>query len=474
MGRLIANGGATDAGFGSNIIFSGASTADHATIAVNGATVSGGSWASLDFFDHSTAAQSTISNNGGTFGGFSTFDVGGELRFHNVTSAAQSVITNYGGSAANADGSLTRFMDSSTASSAIITNNGGAVQQAYSGATAFYDQATAADSLIITNGGAAPSSEGGATLFLGQSTAGSATLIANPGKGQTILAGGQIVFSEDSTGGMARVEIFGNAMLNIRQHTAPGVTIGSLEGTGLVYLGGNTLSIGSNNLNTEFSGIIQDGGPFGDDPTGGSIAKVGTGTLVLDGQHTFTGQVTVSAGKLIINGSVLTPVIVNGGILGGNGHLGAVAVQSGGIPSPGGGGGVLHVHGNLALSLGAVYLVELDGGAAGTKQHQISVAGTVVLGNAELSLIMASAAQTGATYVVLDNDSNSAINGTFANLNEGAVFVADNQAFSITYRGGDGNDVAVTALVPEPRTWILLALGMVALVLSALSRKKDA
>src|SRR5439155_18681339 len=115
------------------------------------------------------------------------------------------------------------------------------------------------------NGGA---DIGGFTGFGDTSTADDATLIANgDSNGGT---GGTILFGGDSIGGRARVEVFDDGNLDISAHNAPGVTIGSIEGSGVVFLGVNNLTVGSNSLNTTFSGVIQDGG---------SLTKVGQGTL---------------------------------------------------------------------------------------------------------------------------------------------------------------------------------------------------
>ena len=56
-----------------------------------------------------------------------------------------------------------------------------------------------------------------------------------------------------------------------------------------------TLSIGSNNLSTAFSGPIEDG------DESGSIAKIGTGTLTLTGANTYTGGTTVTSGILLVS-----------------------------------------------------------------------------------------------------------------------------------------------------------------------------
>ena len=77
------------------------------------------------------------------------------------------------------------------------------------------------------------------------------------------------------------------------------MTAGSIEGAGTYELGSKALTVGSNNLSTEVSGTIVDGGVGG---TGGSLIKVGTGTLTLIrrqylyrrhdnlGRHTATGR----------------------------------------------------------------------------------------------------------------------------------------------------------------------------------------
>ena len=58
------------------------------------------------------------------------------------------------------------------------------------------------------------------------------------------------------------MKVFGNGFLDIGGHNAPGVSIGSIQGSGLVFLGALNLTVGSNNRSTNFSGLIQDGGRF--------------------------------------------------------------------------------------------------------------------------------------------------------------------------------------------------------------------
>ena len=83
-------------------------------------------------------------------------------------------------------------------------------------------------------------------------------------------------------------------------------TIGSLAGAGTVENGGTannrTLTLGGDNTNTTFSGVLQNGGAF----TLG-ITKTGTGIQTLSGtSNTYTGATTVNQGTLAITGTIST------------------------------------------------------------------------------------------------------------------------------------------------------------------------
>ena len=93
------------------------------------------------------------------------------------------------------------------------------------------------------------------------------------------------------------------------------MTAGSIEGAGYTTTRCELLHGTSvNNLSTEVSGTIADGGSSGG--TGGALIKVGTGTLTLSGTSTYTGGTTISAGALQLgdggaNGSILGNVTDN-------------------------------------------------------------------------------------------------------------------------------------------------------------------
>ena len=136
------------------------------------------------------------------------------------------------------------------------------------------------------------------------------------------------------------MEVFGNGGLDVSGHTAPGITIGSLEGNGFAALGGNNLSVGSNNLSTTFSGVAQDGGIAGG--TGGSLTKIGTGSVTLSGNNTYTGATSVDAGKLIVDGSIASSsnvTVAAGATRGGHGTVSNIS--GAGTIAPGDSPGIL-------------------------------------------------------------------------------------------------------------------------------------
>ncbi len=341
-----------------------------------------------------------IINNSGITQNF----VAGGIDFGNNASAGVNTAFTMGGDAS--DGGRTYFFGSSTAGNATFTVNGSNHSNGWGGGVSFYDTSSAGNATITVNGSAFqhcpipyysfanPYSAGplsldpcfdnpypAATLFFeGSSTAGNATLVANGGVGEGDGAG--IEFAFRSTGETARVEVFGNGHLDISNHDLafPEVTIGSLAGDGVVFLGRFTLTIGGNNLSTNFSGALHDGNSFGAGSAIGSLTKVGTGTLTLSGTNTYTGLTTVNAGKLRVSGSVASAVSVNnGGTLGGSGTTRSVTVNSGGIVAPGG-SQTLQVNGNYVQGNGGALAITIGGNTAGTEYDQLIVSGVAQLG----------------------------------------------------------------------------------------------
>jgi autotransporter-associated beta strand protein len=184
---------------------------------------------------------------------------------------------------------------------------------------------------------------------------------------------------------------------------------------------------------------------------GGALVKVGTGTLTLSGANTYSGATSVDGGTLAVNGAIASSTVTvnSGGALAGNGTTGAVTIASGGTLAPGASAGILTT-GDLTLNSGAHVAIEIGGTTAGTNGYdQLHVIGTVSLGGAALdaSLINGFDPETAGTapFRIIDNDGSDAVTGTFVGLAEGATFTISGHRFTISYHGGDGNDVVLTA-----------------------------
>jgi fibronectin-binding autotransporter adhesin len=86
------------------------------------------------------------------------------------------------------------------------------------------------------------------------------------------------------------------------------------------------------------------------------------------------------------------------------------------------------------------------------------VNGTVTLGTNGI-LVMTSLGYVpthGTQFTIIKNDSGSPVTGTFSGLPEGATFVAESTTFQISYIGGSGHDVVLTAISP----WVPTTLAV--------------
>ena len=96
--------------------------------------------------------------------------------------------------------------------------------------------------------------------------------------------------------------------------------------------------------------------------TGGSLTKVGTGSLTLPGANTYTGNTNVNGGALFVDGSLASAnVNVNpGGLLGGNGSFAGSVNNLGGIISTGHSVGTLNIGGNFTQSSAGTLDIEVE------------------------------------------------------------------------------------------------------------------
>lgn len=151
------------------------------------------------------------------------------------------------------------------------------------------------------------------------------------------------------------------------------------------------------------------------------FSKAGTSIWTLTGTSSFTGEGTVDAGTLAVDGDVssFSALTVNaGGVLGGSGTVGVTTI-SGGTLAPGNSIGTLNVAGNLAFTAAATYAVEVSPATA----DRVNVTGTAALGGATVLATFANGSYVARQYTILT--AGGGVAGTFGaitNVNLPAAF----------------------------------------------------
>ena len=302
----------------------------------------------------------------------------------------------------------TIFRNSATASDVAIANSGAGTS------TEFRNTSSAANATIVNSG------FNSSTEFLDSSTAANATITNTGSSSFTVFA-----FNDASGGNAALINANPTAFIDISLLDTPGTTAGSIAGNGMIFLGSKGLTVGGNQQDTVFSGIISDGEStdpaflafvfsFDRSPvqeTGGSLTKVGTGTLTLTGANTYTGPTVVDGGRLIVDGSIGTGLTtVNaGGLLGGGGIIGG-SVVNGGVVSPGNTLGTLTINGNYTQNPGGTLRIEIAGVGA---SDLLRIGGTANLGGT-LQVIRLNSFQLSPGDQITLVSAGSGVNGTFA------------------------------------------------------------
>jgi len=255
-----------------------------------------------------------------------------------------------------------------------------------------------------------------------------------------------------------------------------GGTTGSLSTSSAIVNNANFAINRSNAVvqGTDFSGSAITGAT-------GSLTQAGSGTTTLNAANTYGGGTTVNAGTLLVNnttgsGTGTGSVTVNnsgstlaGGTATGTGGIsGAVTVNAGANIAPGNGAGTTAIlsTGALTLAANSNFRVDINGTTLGSQYDQLNVTGGVTLAG-NLVVTVGTALTDHPTFTIINNVSAGPVIGTFAGLAQGATFTSGDNTFQISYTGGDGNDVTLTATAtPEPSTWIGGALAFAALAFS--------
>ena len=377
--------------------------------------------------------------------GFLTFE-------GNASAGNQTLCTARRGTVVGGEGALISFLDFASAGEGEFLIEGAAGSGLPGGRAIFFSSSTANNATLTSEGGQAAGAPGGLILLQNQSHADCATLVANGGVNGG--GGGEIQFLGSAAGDKARIEVFGNGFLDVSAHGA--VAVGSIEGNGLILLAARKLTVGSNGLSTEFSGVMREA-----TGSGGSLAKTGTGTLTLSGASTFTGGATVSLGTLVVTNTTGSAtgtgsLLLSAGTLGGSGIIaGAVTVGtgsgSGAFLAPAHGGKkqlTLTIQGSVTFNSDATYTYTFKAKSNRSKIDKVVANGVTINSGAMINLSGTTQGPLtqGTILTLIKNTAATPISGTFSNLPDGGIVNVNGNNLQADYRGGDGNDLTLTVV----------------------------
>ncbi len=271
---------------------------------------------------------------------------------------------------------------------------------------------------------------------------------ANTYSGNTLIDSGTIALANSEALQNSTLDTSGNGALSFGSLTA--ATFGGLTGPGTLGLANSAssavaLSVGNNNTNSTFAGMLKGAG---------SLTKVGSGLLLLSGGNTYSGNTTLSDGTLVVT------------------NVASIGASSGSVSI---GPATLEVAGNIAdgrnISLtDPRATIQIDPSFTYSNSGTLSGTGGLSLTGPGTLILSGSNTYGGGTNVdagTLEALCASAIpDGTNLAVGAGGTFVFDPSFTSAstltsTFATSPGE---VIAAVPEPSTLVLLAVGAIGIV----------
>ena len=175
------------------------------------------------------------------------------------------------------------------------------------------------------------------------------------------------------------------------------------------------------------------------------ITLGGTGNLVLSANSPlFSGNFQLNTGSLQVSAFYNNATVnLGGGTLKGTGQVFNVIGLTGSL-APGSSLGTLTVGSQLTLASGNTFVTQINGANVGSFGQVSVTSGVTSLGGSTLSITSATGLAAGQLITIINNGNTVPINGQFKGLVEGASITVGNTVFTISYKGGTGNDVVLT------------------------------
>jgi len=313
--------------------------------------------------------------------------------------------------------------------------------------------------------------------------AGTLTLTGNnTNSGTTTISAGTLQIGAGGTTGAISnsPSIANNANLAFNRSDAASYG-GAISGTGnLTQLGAGTLTLGGTNTytgtTTISAGTLQigaggTGGAISNSSTitnnanlafnrsndytygglisgGGSVAKLGAGTLTLSGINSYTGTTTVSTGTLQVQGSIApsSGLTVNrGATLSGNGSITGTTINAGGILAPNNAGSsalaITGGSGTLSLASGSISNFSIISG----NSDRVTASGSINLDGVLNLAFSGGNYLTSAPYTLFQGQSRS---GTFSAANVNISGLSSAYQYALNYTATALN-LQVFSVIPE-------------------------
>nr|MCR5164692.1 autotransporter-associated beta strand repeat-containing protein [Thermoguttaceae bacterium] len=258
---------------------------------------------------------------------------------------------------------------------------------------------------------------------------------------------------------------------------------GELSGNGVLRTGNDnqkrevTIQVGGANTDAEYSGSIQNYTHGETDVVG--VTKVGTGMWTLSGANTYTGPTTVSEGTLNVTGSLKSPVAVNAG---GTLNVGGTITSDVTVNNDGGLLLTGTIAGNVLFESGSKFIIDLTNSEMFEKlfNDKEPANGDSMSGTPDLKLIV-----TEEVMVAMGADDESVVLKVLDYTTENADLLVKN--LDLTQAAGtwglsvrpdglylNGALNPIESDVPEPATWLLLAIGVGLMGFAGRRTKKQA
>ena len=165
-------------------------------------------------------------------------------------------------------------------------------------------------------------------------------------------------------------------------------------------------------------------------------------TIQLDGNKPDESVIVKKGETVLLNGNRSDVSVREGGVFGGDATVKSLYVD--GVVAPGNSPGKITVLNSFSISETGVYKAEIL-----NKEHYDQIVAQDVYIDAQskldLTYLAGGVIKKGDTFTIISNNGTNPVQGTFKDLPEGAEVTVSGATFKISYVGGDGNDVVLTA-----------------------------